>query len=190
MPSWCPDLRLTPHFIGEAARAAGRTYLGAALALIVLLAVPAILSLFGYRAYVIYGGSMGSALRNGSLAVTRQIDPESINVGDVVAIKKSSHALPVLHRIVDIETTDGARRFVTQGDANKEPDPEPASLQGSGDRVVFSIPHLGYVVHFAHGTVGRALLLLVPATLLVGIVLWQTWKDVGPRPYMSEEPQC
>ena len=190
MPSWVPDLHLTPERICNAARAVGWTYLAVALALIVLLAIPTTLALFGYRAYVIYGGSMGSALRNGSLAVTRQIDPDSINVGDVVAISKSSHSLPVLHRIIDVQTADGARRFVTQGDANSEPDPDPASLRGSGDRVVFSIPYLGYVVHFARSPAGRALLLFVPAVLLVGIVLWQTWKDAGPRPYVSEEPQC
>ena len=190
MPSWVPNLRLTPDFIGKAARAAGWTYLAAALALVVLLVVPAILSLFGFRAYVVYGGSMGASLPNGSIGITRQIDAESIDIGDVVALKKSSHSLPVLHRVIAIDTSSGTAKFVTQGDANKEPDAEPVALQGPGDKVVFSIPWLGYLVHFARSGAGRALLLIIPSTLLVGLVLWQTWKDVGKRPYMSEEPQC
>lgn len=190
MPKWVPNLLLQAALLTRAARIAGWTYLVAALALIVLLAIPAVLALFGYRAYVIYGGSMGSGLPNGSIGITRRIDPESINVGDIVAMKKSSHALPVLHRVIDIDTSDETRRFVTQGDANKEPDPDPVGLRGPGDRVVFSIPWLGYLVHFARSAAGRTLLLIVPATLLAGIVLWQTWKDVGKRPYFGEEPQC
>ncbi|HUS82304.1 MAG TPA: signal peptidase I [Dehalococcoidia bacterium] len=190
MPGWVPDLIVKVGPLRRAARFAGWTYLAAALAIIVLLIVPVILTLFGYRTYVIYGGSMGSALRNGSIAITRRVEAKSVNVGDVVAIRRSARSLPVLHRIVDVETSDGTRRFVTQGDANKEPDSEPASLQGTGDRVVFSIPYLGYLVHFARGGTGRALLLIIPSTLLAGIILWQTWKDLVPGPYVSEEPQC
>jgi signal peptidase len=133
---------------------------------------------------------MGASLSNGSIGVTRQIDAESIGVGDVVALKKSSHTLPVLHRVVAIDTSEGARKFVTQGDANKEPDADPVGLQGPGDKVVFSIPWLGYLVHFARSGAGRALLLIIPSTLLAGIVLWQTWKGIVPGPYVSEEPQC
>jgi signal peptidase len=180
MPGWVPDLLAK----------AGRTYLAAALALIVLLAIPVVLALFGFRAYVIYGGSMGSSLPNGSIGITRRVDAESIHVGDVVALQKSAASLPVLHRIVAIDTSGGTRRFVTQGDANAEPDPDPVGLQGPGDKVVFSIPWLGYLVHFARGATGRALLLIIPSSVLVGVVLWQTWKDVVLPGYAAEEPQC
>jgi len=190
MPGWVPDLLLKAGPLRRAARFAGWTYLGAALAIIVLLIVPAILALFGFRAYVIYGGSMGAALPNGSIGITRQIDAESIDIGDVVALKKSSHSLPVLHRVIAIDTSSGTAKFVTQGDANKEPDAEPVALQGPGDKVIFGIPWLGYLVHFARSGSGRALLLIIPSTLLVGLVLWQTWKDIVPGPYVSEEPQC
>jgi signal peptidase len=190
MPGWVPKPHLKLDLTCGVARAASRTYLGAALALISLLAIPAAFSFFGYRTYVIYGGSMGSALPNGSIAITERVEADSVNVGDVVAISRSERSLPVLHRIIGVETSDGGRQFVTQGDANEEPDSGPVSLQGSGDRVVFSIPHVGYLVHFARSATGRLLLLLLPATLLTAVVLWQTWKDV-PRPvHLSEEPQC
>ncbi len=190
MPRWFPDLhrRLVPLSKGLAL--AGWAYLVAALAIIVLLVVPSILALFGYRAYVVYGGSMGSALSNGSIGITRKIDPAAIQVGDIVAIKRSSRSLPILHRIIEIDTSDGTRKFVTRGDANEDPDPQPVTLQGAGDRVVFSIPCVGYLVHFARSFAGHVFLLFLPATLLTGIVLWQTWKGAAPVPYFSEEPQC
>jgi signal peptidase len=190
MPGWFPDLRLRAIHLSKAIGLAGWAYLVAALAVVVLLTVPIVLAPLGCRAYVIYGGSMGSALPNGSIGITRQIDADSIKVGDIVAMKRSSRSLPILHRIIGIDTSDGTPKYVTQGDANKEPDPDPVSLQGSGDKILFSIPWLGYVVHFARGAAGRVFLLFVPATLLAGIVLQQTWKDVTPRVYVSEEPQC
>jgi len=190
MPGWVPDLLLKAGPLSRAARFAGWAYLGAALAIIVLLVIPAVLALFGFRAYVIYGGSMGASLPNGSIGITRQINADSIDVGDIVALEKSSHTLPVLHRVIAIDTSSGTPKFVTQGDANKEPDAEPVGLQGPGDKVVFSIPWLGYLVHFARSGAGRAFLLIIPSTLLTGIVLWQTWKGVVPGPYVSEEPQC
>ena len=190
MLRWFPDLHRRFVRPGKAFALAGWTYLLAALALIVLLLIPSLLGFFGYRAYVIYGGSMGSALPAGSIGITRQIQPEAIRVGDIVAIKRSSRALPILHRVIEIDTSDGTRRFVTRGDANQEPDAQPATLHGPGDRIVFSIPWLGYLVHFARSSAGRIFLLFVPATLLTGIVLWQTWKEAAPRPYFGEEPQC
>jgi signal peptidase I len=190
MPQWVSNLFSRAGLLTKGVRIAGLTYFGAALALIVLLAIPAVLALFGYRAYVVYGGSMGRSLPNGSIGITERVQPEDVNVGDVVAIKRSTHSLPLLHRVIEVDTSDGTRKFVTQGDANKEPDPNPISLRGSGDRIVFSIPWLGHIVHFARSPFGRAVLLIVPVTLLVGVVLWETWKDVGKRPYFGEEPQC
>lgn len=190
MPNWFPNLHPRPLLLWKALRLAGWAYLAAALALIVLLTVPVILPLFGFRTYVIYGGSMGRALPNGSIGITRQIDASSIKVGDIVAVKRSARSSPVLHRVIDIDTRDGTRKYVTQGDANKEPDQGSVSLQGTGDKVLFNIPRLGYLVHFARGAAGRIFLLFVPATLLLGVVLWQTWKDATPRVHVSEEPQC
>jgi len=190
MPRWFPDLRRAGS-LSKAMVLAGWAYLVAALAIIVLLIIPSFLALFGYRAYIVYGGSMGSALSSGSVGITRKIEPDAIKVGDIVAIKRSVNASPILHRVIQIDTSDdGTRTFITRGDANKEPDPQPVVLQGAGDRIVFSIPWVGFIVHFARSFAGHVLLLFLPAALLTGIVLWQTWKEAAPRPYFSEEPQC
>ncbi len=190
MPRWCSDPRRI-GWLKKGVIAAGWAYLVAAVALVVLLFIPSILGLFGYRSYVIYGGSMGAALREGSVGLTRKIDGSAIKVGDVVAVKRSSHSTPVLHRVVEIDTgANGVRTFVTRGDANKNADAQPVTLQGAGDRVVFSIPWLGYAVHFARSFFGRVFLLIFPATLLTAILLWQTWREAPTVPYFSEEPQC
>ena len=190
MPSWFPIKRLPAWRPRQMVRLAGSACLGLLLILVVSLVIPALFTLFGYRVYVIYGGSMGSALPAGSIGITETVDSETLKVGDIVAIKKSGRALPVLHRITNMETSGDNAIYTTQGDSNDSPDPEPVTLEGSGDRVVFAIPYLGYLVHFARGAMGRVLLILIPSLLLLGVSLWRVWQPKAQPLHASEGPEC
>jgi len=190
MPSWFPIKRLPAWQPRQVVRLAGSACLGLLLILVVSLAIPALFTLFGYRAYVIYGGSMGSALPAGSIGITETVGSETIKVGDVVAIKRPGRALPVLHRIANMDTSGDTTVYTTQGDKNSSPDPEPVTLEGSGDRVVFAIPYLGYLVHFARGAMGRVSLLLIPSLLLLGLALWRVWQPKAQPLHASEGPEC
>ena len=77
MPSWFPRLDLAGRKPRRALHFAGWLGAGIVLALVVLMAIPAGLSLFGFRAYVIYGGSMGSALPLGSVGLSKTVDSSS-----------------------------------------------------------------------------------------------------------------
>ena len=190
MPSWFPIKRLPAWRPRQMVRLAGLACLGLLLILVISLLIPAVFTLFGCRVYVIYGGSMGSALPAGSIGITETVDSQTLKVGDVVAIKRPGRALPVLHRIATMETTGDTTVYTTKGDSNGSPDPEPVTLQGSGDRVVFAIPYLGYLVHFARGAMGRVLLLLIPSLLLLGLALWQVWQPKARPLHASEGPEC
>ena len=190
MPSWFPIKRLPAWRPRQMVRLAGLACLGLLLILVISLLIPALFTLFGCRVYVIYGGSMGSALPAGSIGITETVDSETLKVGDIVAIKRSGRALPVLHRIATMETTGDTTVYTTKGDSNGSPDPEPVTLQGSGDRVVLTIPYLGYLVHFARGAIGRVLLILIPSLLLLGVSLWQVWQPKTRRLHASEGPEC
>ena len=190
MQSWLSAMRLKAVSLVGPLRTIGWAYLGTAAALILFLSIPAFLTPFGYRAYIIYGGSMGHSLPGGSVGIAKRVDAEAIAVGDVVALHRSSQSLPILHRVIAIDASSGTPMLITQGDANKEPDATPVGLQGKGDKIVLAIPWIGYVANFSHGAFGRLLLFYIPLSLLVGSVLWDTWKPGVPRPYLSEEPQC
>jgi signal peptidase len=159
-----------PVALSKIARAAARVLsyvIGAVLVCFVLLvAVAAVPTLFGYHTYVVRGGSMEPALRTGSVAVTSPIKPIGLKVGDIIAYHPSTGSSHVLHRIIKIEEVNGERRYITQGDQNVAPDPNPVTLEGEGDRVVYSVPYAGYVVAFAQGWGGRFLLIGAPAILL------------------------
>jgi signal peptidase len=172
MLNWFPLTRVSAYEPGRALRFAGTLCFGLVLALFALLTVPVVLSFFGYRVYVVSGGSMGSALPIGSIAVAKTVDSYSLGTGDVIAINKAGARTPVLHRIVDTTVGEAGVTYVTQGDVNASPDPEPVTLGGSGDKVVFDIRYVGYVVHFARSTVGRLLFLGMPLALLAVMALW------------------
>ena len=91
--------------------------------------------------------------------------PRALEVGDIV-VRRAPGKAPVLHRIVEIQEVDGERVFVTQGDANRAPDPEPVALEGPGDRVVYSVPYVGYILNFGRSAQGRVVFIAVPLALL------------------------
>lgn len=190
MPRWFPRKRLSAWRPRQMVRLAGLACLGLLVVLVILLAVPILLTLFGYRSYVVYGGSMGSSLPIGSIGVTKTVDSQSLKDGDIIAIKRVGAGPLVLHRIVETRPGDAGITYVTQGDTNPSPDPEPVTIQGQGDKVVLTIPYLGYLVHFARGTIGRLLLLLLPSLLLLGMVLWQQRQSAAEQVHVGEDPGC
>ena len=98
--------------------------------------------LFGVQPTLVSGVSMEPALRAGDVAVTRDVEPEAVLVGDIVRFREGG--LYVLHRVVEIREEAGQRYFITQGDANNVEDaPLPArELEG---KVVFVIPKIGWL---------------------------------------------
>lgn len=52
--------------------------------------------------------------------------PEEIKIGDIVAYSLDDHAKDVVHRVVDVYKDEHGNYFyITKGDANPIPDPEP-----------------------------------------------------------------
>lgn len=125
----------------------------------------------GYHAYIVYGGSMEPALPLGSVAVARPVTPDQVKVGDVIAFQGSISSSPVLHRVVDVHVEGGEPLFVTKGDSNAHADPRPIRLQGRGDRVVYHVPLVGFLIHFARTTGGLLVFFAAPLAALLALTL-------------------
>src|SRR2546425_3185564 len=83
----------------QAPRLAGLLLFLATLVLVlavVLTRVP----VFGYRTVILAGGSMEPALHNGSLVITREAEPEELEVGDIITFRYPGSRLTITHRIV------------------------------------------------------------------------------------------
>lgn len=150
--------------------------LGALIGVGLLVAAVTLPVLFGYHNYIVYGGSMAPSLKARSVAVSKPTNAQELQVGDTIVRRSSPDSPPVLHRIVDITVVGGQHLFTTQGDANRTPDPEPVVLEGPGDKVIYSVPYAGYILHYAGSGLGRLVLIGAPLAILAVIVLRERWR--------------
>lgn len=70
----------------------------------------------GYKPFIVLSGSMEPAIMTGDLIVTKEVDPKTLKVGDIISFRVNSNVV-VSHRITEIDNTDGLS-FQTKGDAN------------------------------------------------------------------------
>lgn len=115
---------------------------------------------------IVRSGSMEPAIPTGSLVL---IEPASdYSVGDVITFGADTPtSIPTSHRIVSIEVKDGTTYYATKGDANKTADPNETPTNKVIGRVIFSIPAIGYILAFSKTQLGFALLVLIPAALII-----------------------
>lgn len=78
----------------------------------------------GYRHFYIASESMEPVIKMQQFVLTKVIDAEDVEEGDLIAYKNNSMKKIIIHRVVDIRTTDnGDRLFTLKGDNNKYEDP-------------------------------------------------------------------
>ena len=133
-------------------------------------------SLLGYERYVITGGSMSGSIEKGSIVFEKPVDVAELAVGDVVTYlppPESGVGTLVTHRIVDAKRgRSGSRVFVTQGDANPDPDPWKFTLdQGSQPVVQLAVPYAGYALIALADRETRMLVIGLPAALIALLAL-------------------
>ncbi|WP_461164800.1 signal peptidase I [Arthrobacter sp. R4-81] len=117
--------------------------LGAVLGTLCLLAALAGMML-GAKPLIFRSGSMSPAIATGALGISFPVDAQEIRTGDIISAENSG-GVRITHRVVGTDVANGAATLILKGDANAVADPEPYVLR-TADRVVFSLPLLGYGV--------------------------------------------
>lgn len=130
--------------------------------------------------------SMQPALAQGDLVMVRPVEPEYLEVGDLVAFRPTpGSGRVVTHRLTGIVEERGeVVALQTQGDANPYPD-EPITRDQLEGRVAYSVPFVGRAVQEPAGLVAVA----VGGLALVGsavLVLGGRGRGTGSR---GSEPQ-
>ncbi|WP_158601456.1 signal peptidase I [Halosegnis longus] len=134
----------------------------------VLFAVPGLVG--AEHAFVVLSGSMEPALSPGDIVF---VDADAaIATGDVITYAGGD--VPITHRVID--TVDGG--YLTQGDANEDPDSGVVAADTVLGEVAFSIPVVGRVVLWANTSLGYLALVVVPLFLLVANELFE-WARRG-----------
>lgn len=119
--------------------------------------------LLGFKCYTVISGSMKPEYNVGDLLYVKDVDVNTIKVGDPITFILNEDLFVATHRVVRIDAEN--QRFYTKGDANEIEDSEPVHFNNVIGVPQFSIPKLGYVSDFVQNPPGMYI------TIGVGIIL-------------------
>lgn len=79
---------------------------------------------FGYRHFYIASESMEPVIRTGQFVMTKTIEPDNVQIDDIVAYRDNERDIVIIHRVIDIREDDlGNKLFTFKGDNNNFVDP-------------------------------------------------------------------
>lgn len=138
-----------------------------AVAVCLLLAIPALSAAFGYRTLVVTGGSLAPAADPGDALLLKRVGSSSLRAGVVIAFRPPHTDRLVTHRVVGVHRIGGEIHFRTKGDNNPSPDPNLIPGGNVVGRVDLRLPKIGTLYGFAATGRGRLLLVVLPAAALI-----------------------
>ncbi len=125
-------------------------------------------TVFGYAPMAVITDSMNTGKKEtinaGDLVVTKKVDPETLQVGDIIMFKNNDSA--IIHRIVSYDSKSGT--FTTKGDANNTEDLDPVQKKNIIGKYVGRVPGLGKFVLFSKTPLGILICMGFPLLLLLG----------------------
>ena len=119
-----------------------------------------------YQIKIVKSGSMEPDIKVGSIVI---IKPSSnYTVGDVVTFGKDTKTdIPTTHRIVSSRAQEGVILFTTKGDANEDNDTNEIKQSDVHGKVLFDVPFFGYIIDLARKPIGFAVLIILPAIIVI-----------------------
>jgi signal peptidase len=167
----------------------------AKIALLICAATIAAIFLIFYRPVLLWGdtryepvfsGSMEPAIPVGGIVVIKPVDPETLKIGDIICFQLSE-STSITHRIINI-TDEG---FITQGDANEDPDQWIVKKENVIGKVIFTVPFIGYIGYFVRTPTGFILLILLPASVIIIMEIRNIVKELRKQKeeQTSKEPR-
>jgi len=154
------------------------------IAFLVLIAILLIFSTFpvsgNYKVMIVQSGSMEPAIKTGSVVVAKPA--QDYKIGDIITFGPYSKTkAPTTHRIYDVKVIGGEPIYITKGDANNAPDTREVTKRDILGKVLFSIPYLGYAVAFAKKPLGFALIVIVPAVIIIVDEIKNIYKEIKKK---------
>jgi signal peptidase len=133
----------------------------------------------GYQLYIVLSGSMHPVFDAGSILAVKPAGQQEIQVGDIVTFKDPEDQKKIVtHRVVKITDGSNGRFFVTKGDANEAPDPNPVPGGNVIGKAVLWVPYAGYVLDFAKTKKGLLFIIVIPGTLFILAELFNLYRLV------------
>lgn len=121
--------------------------------------------LLGFKCYTVISGSMEPEYSVGDLLYVKEVNVNSIKVGDPITFILNEDLVVATHRVVRIDAEK--QHFYTKGDANEIEDQNPVHFKNVIGVPKFSIAKLGYVSDFVQNppglyiTIGAGIVLII-----------------------------
>lgn len=137
-------------------------------------------SVFGIKPFMVLSGSMETEIKKGDLIITREINPEELEIGKVIAFRDAAGTVTT-HRIIDIVVKDGETFFITKGDNNSTQDRNLVSLKDVEGIYLFRIPGIGSMMKSLSQTTTIVILVfIITVIFVVGFI-------ISNKKYVEEE---
>ena len=81
-------------------------------------------TIFGFKPFIVLSGSMEPTIMTGDIAIIKDIKPEELKVGDIIAFRSGKSV--ITHRIIEINNEE--EELITKGDNNNTEDRYPVSF--------------------------------------------------------------
>ncbi|MCL2300916.1 MAG: signal peptidase I [Firmicutes bacterium] len=126
-------------------------------------------TIFGVAPLIVLSGSMREEIQVNDLIFVKEQDPDTLEVGDVIAYQSVDRGKETIaHRIIGITTTPaGRRQFTTKGDNNNAADTDPVETYQVVGRYFLRLPGLGKAAQFLQTTWGIILSVGIPMLLFL-----------------------
>lgn len=124
--------------------------------------------LVGFQVYTVLSGSMEPTFPTGSLLYVKEVDPFTLEEGDVITFMVNETTVAT-HRIVGIvpdETDPDVIRFRTKGDNNDAEDATLVHYKNVIGEPKLCIPELGYVANYIQNPPGTYIVVAGAALFL------------------------
>lgn len=133
-----------------------------------------VVPVFGIATALVETGSMAGE-KNDSIegfTLIFTVKSNEYEIDDIITFDTGG-SVPTTHRIIGVE----GELFVTQGDSNNTEDIARVSKEQIIGKVFFTIPGVGYFVHFMKTPLGMLILVLVCFLLIAGPTIFKPMHD-------------
>lgn len=141
--------------------------------------------LVGLQVYHVISPSMEPSYSVGDLIYVKEVDPDSVKVGDPITFVLNEDLVVATHRVVSIDSEN--RQFTTKGDANKTEDAAPVHFNNLIGVPVFSVPLLGYVSAYIQNPPGMYVAIALGVVLLAAVFLPDLLTKKNKKKEIQEE---
>ena len=120
---------------------------------------------FGARLFIVQTGSMGKAIRQGDLVITKRVNTATLQKEDIITFISQEEEIKGkinTHRIFEVKNG----KFITKGDANGQTDAVPVPPEHVIGKVVFHSSILGFLLRMLSKPLNMLVFIIIPVAYM------------------------